>query len=91
MEQSICLTALRPGECAAVEAVGGEAAICRRLKDLGLICGTRVTCLFQSPAGDPVAYQIRGAVIALRNCDAERVTARRIEAEPSPAARAHSL
>ena len=32
--------------------------------------GTRVTCTAVSPAGDPAAYLIRGAVIALRGRDA---------------------
>jgi ferrous iron transport protein A len=41
----------------------------RRLLDMGLIEGTRVECLQKSPAGDPVAYFVRGAVIALRSED----------------------
>lgn len=45
----------------------------RRLLDLGLVEGTRVMCLQRSPAGDPTAYRIRGAVIALRAEDAGRV------------------
>lgn len=32
----------------------------RRLLDIGLIPGTRVTCTAVSPAGDPAAYLIRG-------------------------------
>ena len=32
----------------------------RRLQDIGLIEGTDVECLQKSPAGDPVAYYIRG-------------------------------
>lgn len=38
----------------------------RRLLDLGLIDNTVVESLQKSPSGDPVAYLIRGAVIALR-------------------------
>ncbi len=38
----------------------------RRMLDLGLIPGTRVEMTLRSPAGDPLAYKIRGAVIALR-------------------------
>ena len=49
----------------------------RRLLDIGLIPGTRVTCQGHSPAGDPaadpVAYLIRGAVIALRAEDASQI------------------
>lgn len=70
------LSALGPGESAVVDVVGGEEAMRRRLMDLGLIGGTRVTCLGRSPFGDPAAYLIRGAVIALRRADAAGVTAR---------------
>ena len=38
----------------------------RRLLDLGLIKGTKVTPLFVSPSGDPTAFEIRGSVIAIR-------------------------
>ena len=42
----------------------------RRLQDIGLISGTRVECVGVSPLGDPAAYLIRGAVVALRSRDA---------------------
>ena len=45
----------------------------RRLLDIGLIEGTDVECLQRSRAGDPVAYLIRGAVIALRAEDASQI------------------
>ena len=45
----------------------------RRLQDLGLIEGTRVECLQRSPSGDPTAYLIRGAVIALREEDSSKI------------------
>ena len=38
------------------------------------IPGTRVTCMARSPAGDPCAYLIRGALIALRQADAREIT-----------------
>lgn len=38
----------------------------RRLLDLGLIPGTVVEAELRSPGGDPTAYQVRGALIALR-------------------------
>lgn len=38
----------------------------RRLLDLGVVPGTRVTAELTSASGDPVAYEIRGALIALR-------------------------
>ena len=51
----------------------------RRLLDLGLIPGTRVSAELRSPGGDPTGYRIRGAVIALRREQAERI---RVEREP---------
>ena len=45
----------------------------RRLLDIGLVEGTNIECLQKSPAGDPVAYLIRGAVIALRAEDSAAV------------------
>ncbi len=45
----------------------------RRLLDMGLVEGTKVKCVLKSPAGDPVAYNIRGAVVAIRNEDSEKI------------------
>lgn len=49
----------------------------RRLLDLGVVPGTRVTVDLVSPSGDPTAYSIRGAAIALRRVQAERILIRR--------------
>lgn len=45
----------------------------RRLIDLGLIKGTRVKCVEISPFGEPKAFLIRGAVIALRKRECEQI------------------
>ncbi len=45
----------------------------RRMFDLGLIQGTVVESLRRSPSGDPTAYQVRGAVIALRSEEASNI------------------
>ena len=54
------------GVVAELRAVGG---IRRRLLDIGLIKGTTVECIGRSPGGDPAAFLIRGAVIAIRDRD----------------------
>ena len=56
-----------------VHALRLSGSIRRRLQDLGLVAGTRVTCIQRAAAGDPTAYLIRGAVIALRQADAARI------------------
>jgi DtxR family Mn-dependent transcriptional regulator len=43
----------------------------RRLLDLGVVPGTEIEAEMVSAAGDPVAYRIRGAMIALRGHQAE--------------------
>ncbi|HEX9749965.1 MAG TPA: FeoA family protein [candidate division Zixibacteria bacterium] len=61
------------GESSSVLKLDAEGADRRRLMDLGFIPGSRVEALRRSPLGDPVAYRIRGAVIALRRADAGRI------------------
>ncbi len=48
-------------------------AMRRRLLDMGLTPGACATCLYEAPSGDPKAYFIRGAVVALRNEDASTI------------------
>lgn len=87
MYEALCLSALREGESAYVTEVNAGPAMDRRLTDLGLVRGTRVTCVLRSPAGDPCAYLIRGALIALRQADAEGVALeRRTETVPEAVA-----
>ena len=45
----------------------------RRMLDLGLINDTVIESVQKSPLGDPIAYMIRGAVIALRSEEANNI------------------
>ncbi len=63
------LDSLAPGESAVVLGLTAEGSMRRRFLDIGLIEGTTVECLGKSPGGDPSAYLIRGAVIAIRSVD----------------------
>ena len=69
MNERSTLDRLLPGECAIVERLEIEGDMRRRFWDLGLIEGTTVECVGKSPQGDPSAYLIRGAVIAIRAVD----------------------
>lgn len=64
---------LRDGQRGLVFGIDEAGAMGRRLRDMGLVRGTQVECLHHSPFGDPAAYLIRGAVIALRREDSRRV------------------
>ena len=67
------LSSLKEGQSSVVVGLTADNSIRRRLQDIGLIQGTRVECVQPSPLGDPVAFQIRGAVIALRREDSQHV------------------
>ena len=68
---------MTPGQRAEVLELRTESRMRRRLLDLGLVPGTRVECVGQSPGGDPKADLIRGAA-AIRSEDARTVTMRRV-------------
>ena len=68
--EAVRLSVVPEGKTVKVRELLTTGSMRRRLLDIGLIPGTRVTCTAVSPAGDPAAYLIRGAVIALRGRDA---------------------
>ena len=67
------LSDLPAGRSADVAQMDAPGPMGRRLLDLGFTEGTRVQCLYAAPSGEPRAYLVRGAVIALRREDAARV------------------
>ncbi len=81
------LSALRPGEDGRVLAISRRCrgAERRRLLDLGVLPGTIIRAEMRSPNGDPTAYRIRDALIALRAEQAEFI---RIEPSARPTAAA---
>lgn len=79
MEQFISLHQLLPLESGMVTKIDAMDKIKRRFLDLGIIPGTKITNLYESPFKDPKAYLIRGAIIALRKEDADYIQVSRME------------
>jgi DtxR family Mn-dependent transcriptional regulator len=75
------LTTLRAGEEALIAAIAPacSGAERRRLLDLGILPGTRIAAELVSPGGDPVAYRVRGSLIALRAGQAEHIQIFRVQ------------
>lgn len=73
MYESPCISSIKPGEKAIIDSINLTGSIKRRLLDIGLIENTTVECVGCSPSGDPIAFLIRGAVIALRNEDCKKI------------------
>ena len=76
MDKTCSLNDINVGETASVDRLCIHGAMRRRLLDIGLCGGTRVSCVGRSPMGDPSAYLIRGAVIAIRSKDGKRIMVR---------------
>lgn len=78
------LTALKPGQQALVASIAPtcRGAERRRFLDLGILPGTHIEAALASPSGNPVAYRIRGALIALRYDQANHIQIVRPEETP---------
>lgn len=73
MNDNLTLNLINPGEHAKIKELQSTGRMRRRLLDIGLIENTDVECLGRSPSGDPTAYLIRGAVIAIRSEDSQKI------------------
>lgn len=67
MSKTIPLCGLTPGQEGKVTRLNLSGAVRRMMQDLGVVNSTVIKALQKSPSGDPVAYLIKGAVIALRS------------------------
>ncbi len=74
------LNTLNPGEKGRMVALSPRlrGADRRRMMDLGILPGTMIDVEMTSPSGDPTAYKVRGALIALRKEQAKLI---RVESE----------
>lgn len=68
------LDQLQVGQTATVTALSATGVSRRRLMDLGVLPGAQIQAELKSPLGDPVAYRIRDAVIALRREQAKQIS-----------------
>lgn len=60
-------------ETVIIDSLNCSGKLHRRFLDLGIIHGTTVTPIFSSIFNDPIAYEIRGTVIAIRNEDSKKI------------------
>lgn len=67
---------INPSEKAQISEILNEGSIRRRLLDIGLTPGSIVECVGKSPSGDPKAFLISGAVIAIRSEDCKTILIR---------------
>jgi ferrous iron transport protein A len=62
------------GETGVIIKVEGEGRLRRRLFDMGVTPGAKVTLVKKAPLGDPIEVTIRNYELTLRKTEAELVT-----------------
>lgn len=70
---AVPLGKLKVGDKCIVEKLNSAGQERRRMLDLGIVAGTEIEVVLRSYSGSPMAYLIRGALIALRNEDANKI------------------
>jgi Fe2+ transport system protein FeoA len=68
--KSRSLAALPPGRSGVVTRVRGERSVVRRLLEVGLVPGTRVTLQRVAPLGDPIELRVRNYALSIRRSEA---------------------
>ncbi|WDV46727.1 FeoA family protein [Clostridiaceae bacterium M8S5] len=67
------LCSLQVGKKAMVKKLICQGLSKRRLLDLGITKNTTIKTVRKSPSANPIAYNIRGTIIALRNQEANNI------------------
>ena len=81
------LNELKVGQKCVVEKIETSSDIKRRLMDLGIVKGSEIECALIGPGGDPKAFYIKGALIALRKEDSSKIIVKTNECNSPPDAR----
>lgn len=69
----VSLDRLNPGEKGRIAGMALEEGIGQKLADMGFLRGRPVECAYRSPWGDPTAYYVMGALVAIRRGEAEKI------------------
>ncbi len=81
---TILLRAMQKDQSGTITAVkvGGELG--RRIRDMGIVPGTRITIMGRAPLYDPVAIRIMGGTLTLRNNEADHIEVEAANPEENP-------
>jgi ferrous iron transport protein A len=67
------LSELAVGASAVVQEFPKNGTAFIRLREMGLLAGTRITLIRTAPLGDPIEIKVRGYHLTLRKSEAEHV------------------
>ena len=69
----VSLKSLADGKSGIVEKIELTGATKRRLIEMGITPGTKITVLKRAPLGDPIEILLRGYSLTIRGTDAEQI------------------
>lgn len=64
---------VKVGETAIVVKLTGEGAVKRRIMDMGVTKGTKISVRKVAPLGDPIEVTVRGYELSIRKADAQLI------------------
>lgn len=67
------LRMLKKGESAVIKKITADGELGRRIRDMGLVAGTKILVMGRAPLKDPVEIKIRGYNLTLRNNEADYI------------------
>ena len=78
MQQRIPMRKMKDNQIGTIRAVKARGEMGRRIRDMGLVPGTKIKIQGRAPLYDPVALRIMGFTLTLRNSEADYIE---VEAE----------
>ena len=72
------LSELEPGAWAIIAQLPDGMPSLTRLREMGLLPGTRLQFVRRAPLGDPVEISVRGALLSLRDAEAALIEVDRV-------------
>ena len=76
----VSLKSLADGKSGIVEKIELTGATKRRLIEMGITPGTKITVLKRAPLGDPIEILLRGYSLPIRGTDAEQILVSEVRA-----------
>ncbi|MGD9368482.1 MAG: FeoA family protein [Desulfobacteraceae bacterium] len=64
---------MRSRQSGTIAAISAEGELGRRIRDMGLVPGTRIIIQGRAPLKDPVALRVMGFTLTLRNSEADYI------------------
>ena len=73
MPASLALSDLSEGQSGLIAFIPAGRPSLTRLREMGLVPGTKVTVVRRAPLGEPVEISLRGSRVAMRNHEAAHI------------------